>query len=74
MLCAICEAHPRFEYKICNPCREVLIRIPTENCSRFIEEMMASPAAGRERIRLRWRDESRREFYPDRKGPEQGRE
>ena len=65
MTCAICAADAIFEYKVCDFCREVLIRTPTENRSRFIEEMLASPAAGRERIRLRWRDKNRKEFYPD---------
>ena len=64
MTCAICLGDAIFEYKVCNLCREVLICIPTEHRSRFIEEMLASPAAGRERIRARWRDESRKEFYP----------
>ena len=65
MLCAICELHPPEHYKVCRPCRDVLVHIPTEDRSRFIEEMLASPAAGRERIRLRWRDKNRKEFYPD---------
>ena len=62
MTCAICMEDSVLEYKVCNLCRGVLVCIPTENRSRFIEEMLASPAAGRERIRARWRDENRRRF------------
>ena len=65
MTCAICLEDAIFEYKVCDLCREVLIRIPTECRSKFIEEMLAAPASSRLRIRLRWRDEHRREFYPD---------
>ena len=65
MTCAICMQDGIFEYKVCDPCREVLIRIETENRSKFIEEMLASPAAQRPRIRARWRGENRRAFYPE---------
>lgn len=62
MTCAICAADGIFEYKVCDACRGVLACIPTEYRSKFIEEMMASPAGIRERIRERWRDENRRQF------------
>ena len=74
MTCAICLEDSVFDYKVCNACRGVLVCIPTEHRSRFIEEMLASPTAHRHRIRERWRDEHRREFSSSRKGLEQGGE
>ena len=64
MICPICHEDSIFDYKVCHLCRGVLI-IATERRSQFIEEMMASPASNRARIRARWRDENRRHFYPE---------
>lgn len=62
MLCRVCENHRPEHYMICRLCREVLVRLPTENRSKFIEEMMQAPVSSRDRIRARHRDQLRNRF------------
>ena len=65
MLCHVCASNPPDGYRVCRPCKDVLVRLPFSRRSAFIEEMVAGTVDQRYRIRLRWRDKNRREFYPD---------
>ena len=68
VLCAVCELRPPDHYRICVFCRAVLVVLPIECRSRFVDEMLASPAAHRDCVCARWHDENRRHFYPESAG------